>query len=326
MPYIKHLTIVLKSTKSLIEIFKIMLNLEELNISMERNFINLDFEDVHLLNIPKTLKKLYLQFEIDFQDDQPSIEKIKIFLSLFQNQLESLTLIGINTKNKSSNFNKFHSLMSDMTKLQAFQYYIYTNNEPDQYFSSVDCSSDSSKTFILLPKPQLLDDYVKQKCGFTLHYHHNSPITRQQALKCTILNINTFDYWRSSTPSTDSVIQVNLVKLHFSKLIEYLVKLSKFFPNLKCLTLRRFYFHDDIHSTILIDVIRNLKRHFPGITQLNLLDFDNRDVFKNYKQALDIIQQQNNSLYYTEETEHWKDSTGYGEVVYGESYFLYIWL
>jgi hypothetical protein len=59
MPYIRHLSLTgLKSTTALAQLFRIMTNIAELNLSM---YSLCDLKDLHLIEIPKTPQKLHLE-------------------------------------------------------------------------------------------------------------------------------------------------------------------------------------------------------------------------------------------------------------------------
>ena len=128
---VKHLYINLWSIKSIIQLFKIIPNIEQLNLSILRFK---KFKSFHLIEVPQTLEKLHLEIG-GFAYDQyyPTFEFIEQFLNVFNNQIRLLSLIFIDALEQFSNYDKLQSLVKNFSRLEIFEYYIHTIHQSDLF-------------------------------------------------------------------------------------------------------------------------------------------------------------------------------------------------
>ncbi|CAF0918133.1 unnamed protein product [Didymodactylos carnosus] len=211
MPYLKHLSMNLDS-KLLIKLFKIMTNLQELNLAVLH--FN-DIENFYLLQVPKTLEKLQLEIGL-YGNCQSNLQTIKKFLDVFKNELSSLILIIINAERDFCNYSDFQSLVSNYTRLEAFQYYIRTNCRPDDSrFLNVEQLPDSRYCFYTLPLPKLFDTISSLT---TLDCHLDSNFTLQKLSICTTLYISSSHNYQIpliTSELKDDLKLVNRKKIQF---------------------------------------------------------------------------------------------------------------
>ncbi|CAM4893285.1 unnamed protein product [Rotaria socialis] len=141
MPNIKSLTIQLSGLQAVFPFFRIMTNLNELNVSILTNndlfstFLNdaddSTNEDVNF-QIPSSLTKLHLESVRSSRDRfSPKYQEIKKFLFLFKHQLQSLSLIVFNSRDKE--FANLNGFQNNFSHLKSFQYYIHTNQCPTDF-------------------------------------------------------------------------------------------------------------------------------------------------------------------------------------------------
>ena len=133
IPYLRRVSINLTSIADLIQLFRIMINLKELNLSLY------NFDGLKIMKIPDTLEKLHL--EIDFHQMKSKHQKNSLYrpyldilsklLSNFRNNLRYLSVIIFNAEEEFSDFDKFHNLVNHFDHLETFAYDIHTKYRPD---------------------------------------------------------------------------------------------------------------------------------------------------------------------------------------------------
>jgi hypothetical protein len=220
MPNIKSFSVTLPRVATIIEIFKVMPNLIELNISS----VNLyGSANMNGLKVPNTLQKLHLEYG-RYQRLMPlsSFETLKMFLDRFKDQLRSLTVIAIDADDDFANFEKFQSLVLNFTRLETFQYYIRTGHKPDwpSLFPNVEQLPDSSYSIFTQPKPQNFDtisEREKVNC---------SDINLQQLFYCHTLSISKSEsssqaHSTTFEPNDDNLKLIKLQNIQFIDLIEH---------------------------------------------------------------------------------------------------------
>lgn len=150
LPSLKRFILETWYIKLLENMFKIMTNLEELNLS-----ILSDLKDL-LQPPPRTLKRLHLEFEHSYRRD---VTKLKHFLTVFQDILQSFTLIIIDANKQYANYDQLHSLVTNFTCLQTFEYHIRIAYQPDlAIFSNVEQVSHSIYPFSQICTPQSVSE------------------------------------------------------------------------------------------------------------------------------------------------------------------------
>ena len=184
MSSIRYLSIDLWSIETLMKIFTIMTNIEELNLSI---FKIDDLKFLHLLKLPKTLVKLHLEVgTYRYIVDDVSFISLNQFLAKFKDQLTSLTIVVVHTNNEFSNFNRLRSLVNNFIRLETFHCHICTNSEP-YYQSGIFVKlADSNCSLSTVPQPQpsnIISD--RSVVPFIL----DSNLTLQQLLICTTLRL-----------------------------------------------------------------------------------------------------------------------------------------
>jgi hypothetical protein len=158
-----------------------MPNLEELKLSMIEFQ---DFKDLSLLKVPQKLEKLHLEFGC--HHCRTSFETTKIFLNVFRSQLRSLTFISVNVEENFCTFDKFHSLVSDFSRLETFKYYIHTDHQDHStsLFPNVEHLPDSSYSYFTLPRPPQFDITGERTMGAQ---YLSSDLTLSELFNCHTL-------------------------------------------------------------------------------------------------------------------------------------------
>ena len=234
----------LRSVTTLVALFTLMTNLEELNLSV-LNFK--DFNDTFQLKIPKTLKKLSLEFGgyNEFMCPPTTFKTIQRFLELFKSQLESLIIIAINVHDKNfSNYDKFQSLAQNFLRLEKFEYDIITNHEPDpnSLFPNVKHLQDSTYSIYTLPKPQQFDT---KSIRVTYQPELYSMLTLQQLFNCQTLKLSGHSLSPTSFQLKDDFKLQNLRKIESddpigcctSQVLQYVAKVIALSPCLNSVKL-----------------------------------------------------------------------------------------
>ena len=165
MPNLRRFSVRIASIKVLVQLSTVMPNLEELSLSM-LDFA--DFEHLHLLKVPLTLEKLHL--ELGCYHCCTSFETTKLFLNAFRVQLRSLTFISVNAEEIFSNFNTFHSLVSNFSRLEIFEYHVRTKHHDDStsLFRNVEHLPDSSYSFFTRTASPKVRQYFRTINGLTV--------------------------------------------------------------------------------------------------------------------------------------------------------------
>ncbi|CAF4338676.1 unnamed protein product [Rotaria sp. Silwood2] len=134
MPNIKSLTLHLRSLTDLLYIMSSVINIIELNLSILD--FGADFSKYNKLEYQNLLNKLHLELH---QSSSLQFKRMNKFLSLFQNQLQSLTLIAISGINEefaifSTLYKQFIVLLPSgfdkVKKLPDDTYEVYTRLRP----------------------------------------------------------------------------------------------------------------------------------------------------------------------------------------------------
>jgi hypothetical protein len=174
MPYIKCLSININDIEVLGKLFEIMINVEQLNLSIS-TYHGVNYENTQLMKIPTTLTKL--QIEIESIGNEIRLEKFKQFLHVFKNQVCSLMLIVHAASEEFSNFEKFQSLTCHFTQLQTFHYEICTEHQPD--------TNSTGYSFFTLPKPFQFNTEAPRDVSFQLEQSS----TPEQLLHCNTISV-----------------------------------------------------------------------------------------------------------------------------------------
>ena len=238
MPSIRQLTVHLKSLKTLVDLFVLMPNLEELNLSI------LDFHDLNdtfQLPLPKRFKNLYLEFGGYNKLALPVrlFTMMQRFLELFESQLRSLTIIALSLDDKDFfDYEKFQNLVQKFTQLENFAYYINIDHPPSSNFPfpNVERLADSTYSIYTLPRPQRFDKtLVPMKYEATL----NSDLTVKELFNCQTLKISP-RAWPIGFELQNNFRLKNLQKIESddsldrctSEMLQYVAKIIALSPNL----------------------------------------------------------------------------------------------
>jgi hypothetical protein len=239
------------STSDLVKLFKVAVNLEELNLSVY------SFADLEVIEVPDTLEKLHL--EIDFHQlksnhdkkslHQPNFDMLSKLLDNFRNNLKYLGLIVLNAEEEFSTFDKFHSLVNNFDHLETFEYDIRTKHRPDQGFPNAEelISPDSIYSAYTNPRPQSFDTsfHIVRFHKYELTSH----LTRSQLLIATSLDANGFHFdinLPTSFELSEDLKLINLNKIQIGKctvdtnseISSFLSKVIALSPNLHSLILQ----------------------------------------------------------------------------------------
>ena len=267
--YVKRLFINLQSVASIVKLFKITPNLEELNLSVE-NFDDLETSLNNLVEVPFALEELHIEFG-QYGDDnhmlqQPSFGTIKAFLNMFRSQLTLLTLIAINAVEDFSNYNKLQELVSAFVRIKTFEYYIRTDYKPKSatLFANVEELPDSSYALFTFPGPQQLETTVPltmedAKCCSLYH-----DTTLQELFNCETLYIcseglppvfKQHDYLNMKLVNLKKIILGDLIEEMSPDVCQYASQLIALSPNLT-------------HLTVTANDIKKLIQRLPNIIPL----------------------------------------------------------
>lgn len=287
MLYVKRTFVSINSSvKVLMNLFKAMPRLEELNLSICRHLSHTD--TLVTAELPSPLKKLHLEIA---DGSWVTIQNVTQFLNLFKDHLQSLTLIIFGAVEEFSNFDQFQSLVGKSSHLQTFQYDIRTLYQPDVRFSSkVTQTSHSSYSLFTLPRPQPFDiSLVRRLNSLDLHLGHS--LSSERLLHCTMLHVNAKKLGESLPTKlelNDDLKFMKLKELTFNSMSRFdvvdkpiqskaneigeecqiLSKLLELSPNLDTLT---------IFSNNTEEVIQHLKLFSPSILASRITHFTVQD-------------------------------------------------
>ena len=187
MSSIRHLSIDMWSIKTLMKIFTIMKNIEELNLSIFQ--IN-DLQSLDLLKLPKTLVKLHLEVgRYEYVVPDISFSALYEFLAKFKDQLTSLTIVVVHTQTKKefSNFDVLRRLVNNFIRLKTFHCHICTNSEPYYQSGIFEKLADCNCSLPTVPQPQPFNIIISDSSALELNL--NSNLTLQQLLICNTLHL-----------------------------------------------------------------------------------------------------------------------------------------
>jgi hypothetical protein len=250
------------STSDLVELFKIVVNLEELNLSVYC------FADMEIIEVPNTLEKLHLK--IDFRQlkskhdkkslHQSNFDMLSKLLHNFRNNLKYLGLIVLNAEEEFLIFDNFHSLVNNFDHLGTFEYDIRTKYRPDQRFPNVEklISLDSIYSAYTDPRPQSFETSFHIKKFQT--YWLTPALTRSQLFIATSLHATGSSFFDMNlSPSLELSEDLKLINLDEiqickstmdtnSKIASFLSKVIARSPNLRSLILHG----NDIEDILLL--------------------------------------------------------------------------
>jgi hypothetical protein len=250
MPYLKRLFLNLMSTTHLVKLFQIMINLEELNLSVY------SYAEMEVIKIPTTLEKLHLEIDCSqLQSEynkksvhQPSYEMLNKLLDNFRTHLKYLSLFVVNAEEEFSNFTKFHSLVNNFQRLETFEYDIRTIHKPDQRFLHAEelVSFESTYSAHSNPQPRSFDRTFRRVKAHKFDITSN--LTRSQLLMATKLCVDSFlsdANLPTSFELSDNLQLGNLSKIKICQwtvdsapeICPFLSKIIALSPNLRSLVL-----------------------------------------------------------------------------------------
>ncbi|UJR11854.1 hypothetical protein I4U23_016034 [Adineta vaga] len=263
MPHIKCLTMKIDSPKTLLDIYKIMPNVVQLNLLISNYYHT---EDVNLEGLPIIFEKL--QIEIDYDKCyRANFELINNVFDLFKNQIHELTLIIRKAPEEFSNYEQFQSLMNNFTHLQICNYNILTIHQPDHRFSNIiQLPNSKYYSFFTLPKPKPLLIEMKQH-SFSLDVNTYSTLKelfeyddkfnnlKQLELNCVVKGYEKSHQYSiiakiiAQSPHLDTIfIRSNDTQSTIIHL-ENLFPEKKYSNKIKCLTTREHTINDAIVSS-----------------------------------------------------------------------------
>ncbi|CAF1080406.1 unnamed protein product [Adineta ricciae] len=125
------------------DIFRIMPNLIELNFTLNYDYsCTFDTRANDDLQVPSSLEKMIFKFGTLNNDTcrrhyGRNVSEFENFLNLFKDNLKSLILIGVCTGTESVDHEKMQSLIANFSRLETFQYYLYSSDQPDHCLSNM---------------------------------------------------------------------------------------------------------------------------------------------------------------------------------------------
>jgi len=254
LPRLKTLTIQnLKTSKDISYLFKIMCNVEEMNLSVNQ----FDYQPFLNYIIPKSLTTLKLQLTCTIENQQ-TIELIREFLFLFKMQLKSLELV-INSTEKQFAIELQETLTMSLPNLLSFDCFVEILDPPARQ----------------LPAEAMVGDYISAitTCLFPT-------LTLQQLKNRTAVYVDTDTRYDElgSLIIPDDILLPKLRKIYFD------VKFSN--PNFdtepiysKLLSISRnltMLSVNHSNSMLTIDLLKNLPRQ----TKLMIKTLDCRNSYK----------------------------------------------
>ncbi|CAF0850723.1 unnamed protein product, partial [Adineta ricciae] len=123
------------------DVFRIMPNLIELNFTINYDYRHVfSYRTYDDLQIPSSLEKMIFKFgTLDNMARcyyNKDVSGFGNFLNLFKDNLKSLILIGF-CRTESVDHEKLQSLIAKFSRLETFQYYLYSSDQPDHCLSNM---------------------------------------------------------------------------------------------------------------------------------------------------------------------------------------------
>ena len=290
--YLRRLSIRSMSTSDLVKLFKIVVNLEELNLSLY------SITDMENIQVPNTLEKLQLKIDVrqlKSKHDKKSLHQSNLhmlskLLHNFRNHLKYVGLIILNADKEFLIFDNFNSLVNDFDHLETFEYDIRTKYRPDEKFPNVEklISLGSIYSAYTNPRPQSFETSFHiekfQECALT------SELTQSQLFLANTLDAANSDFLDMNlSPSFELSEDLKLINLNTvliskstmdtnSEIAVFLSKVIASSPNLRSLIL---------HGNAIQDILLLLKQFiapktiFRKISHIQLIvckRFSNQDL------------------------------------------------
>ena len=241
---LKSLTFDSWSTECLFELLNATPNLEELNLVLTV-VISIEHSS-NMFKAPKSLRQLLLKVNgyrnVRFGNPL-SLETIKTFLSVFQNEIRHLTLIALNVSEQLSHFDQLQSLIQNFVHLEQFDYFIRTAHQPRTadlgFFPHIKQFPDLSYSLSNIICSQQLSTSKR------IEQNVHSALTMKELYNSTQLYVNFF----SDAPNIldlqgakfqldnlRSIVFINLVNESHDTFYQFMRNVINLSPNLHCLT------------------------------------------------------------------------------------------